>query len=503
MSTHRPDATYDVVVIGSGIGGLTAAGLLAKAGRKVLVLEKETHAGGHAAGLDWQGRPFDAALHLIMGGGRSSNDGEGLVRRVLGQLGTAERCQFVRNNPFYRALFPGFELTVSGTGRKAFVESHARHFPKVSSALEGLLERCARIHLGTLRFPIQPRLWQRLLAPLRFPALVRSVPLTVEDALKQHSINDKAGAALSVLWLYLGLPPSQASFLLWATMTSGMVDEGAFYCRGGFRQMARAFRQGVERQGGEIRTGTPVRKILLEGVSVSGVETEAGQRIRAPAVISNVDARATMRQLVGEEHFPAPYRAKVGGLQPSVRLVSLYTAVPRDLIPREAEHENIVFGSWDHDAVYEEGLAGRISAVTVTIPTLSDRSLTSQDEHLVVLKFMIPPQPALYPEDAPGQLVQQASAVIPGLPEYLGMTPDNPQGDAERYALRTVGPIYGWAQSPQQMGPNGLNNTTPVEGLYLCGHWSQPGAGIRTVVTSGQRVSRLILDDRTSQGIIA
>ncbi|HSR67392.1 MAG TPA: NAD(P)/FAD-dependent oxidoreductase [Acidobacteriota bacterium] len=495
--------SYDVIVLGGGIGGLTAAGLLAKAGRRVLVLERESRAGGHAAGYDWRGRPFDPNLHMIMGGGPSDGAGRGVVTGVLSRLGAADGCQFVRNDPFYRVLLPGFDLTVSGAGRRAFVDSYRRHFPAQADSIEELMAVCSRINLDTLRFPIQPTFWQRALAPLRHRELVRSLPRTLLEALHGRGIRDEALSALTVLWLYLGLPPSRASFLLWAVMMGGMVDEGAFYSLGGFRRMAQAFQQGVKNQGAEVRTGAAATRILVDGDGVEGVETTDGETFRAPVVISNIDARATMQELLGPRHLPRSYRELISGLETSVYLVSLYTAVPRELVPPQAVHENLVFANWDHEGTWKEGLEGRISGVTVTIPSISDDSLVNADEHLVVLKWMIPPNPASVPAEAAATLAARASAVIPGLPEYLGMRPDQPQGDPQLYSMRTVGPIYGWAQSPQQSGPYRPSNITPVRGLYLCGHWSQPGAGIRTVVTSGMAVSRLVLDERTSQGLIA
>ena len=132
--------SYDVVVVGAGIGGLTAAALLANKGLQVLLVDKNERAGGYAQSMERGGFTFDLAVHLISG----CNEG-GTVRSVLDDLDVLDEVEFMKPAIFYRCIFPDFRIDVS-IGLKQFAEVHAREFPQEgqvlsASSTEGLCGR--------------------------------------------------------------------------------------------------------------------------------------------------------------------------------------------------------------------------------------------------------------------------------------------------------------------------------------------------------------------------
>lgn len=177
---------YDVVVIGAGMGGLTAGALLARAGKRVLVVDEHERPGGYARALCHGAYTVDPAVHLIWSCDPAGPFGGGVIDAVMRHLGVRERCDFIRvDDPFYSVRFPDVALVVP-TGREAFLAAHLRHFPGEARGLRRLVELCAQIYREALAFPIAPGLRDWLLTPRHFPALFRFRSATLQQALDQE-----------------------------------------------------------------------------------------------------------------------------------------------------------------------------------------------------------------------------------------------------------------------------------------------------------------------------
>ena len=500
MTRDASGNVYDVVVIGGGMGGLTCGAFLAKAGKRVLLVEREERVGGFAR--DFQRGPyrFNPAIHLIWGGGPSGPGGRGVLDSVLERLAVRAQCDFSRVDTFYRLQLPGFRIDVPAE-RKSYVEAHARAFPRDARGLDDLVDLCSQVYHEFVRFPMEPRGRDWALMAFRYPKLFRYANATLASVMRRYLSDQRLRAVYAALWPYLGLPASRVSFSVWATMMSGYLDEGAAYCRGGFQPLAEAVATGLEKHGGEVITGVRATRIHASGGRVQGISLDGGQRIGATTVVSNVDAATTFQELLEPGQVPMRYVNRLERLEPSVSVLGLHLATDLD-VPALGVPKVTIVAPWEADSVYDAALGGQVKGVGIHIPTVCDASLAPPGEHLVIVQAFVPPRgDHLAPSDTwafAERLLTEAERVLPGLREHITFVDGRDAGGAGEFPLHRQGPIYGWAALPDQSGPRRLRNRTPVEGLYLTGHWTQPGHGIWAVTLSGLQTARLVLGEQGS-----
>lgn len=498
MRFHREarNDRYDAIVVGAGLGGLTCAALLARAGKSVLVAERHDRPGGYAHAFRRGGYLFDSAVHLVGGCEPTPFEGGGLLHRVLTSVGARDELEFKRIDPLYTAQYPGLELRPR-LGLDEFVRSHAEVFPSERKGLQGLMQECLAIQIEARRAAELASPFEIMQRPGRFPTLLRYRRATLARVMDEHLEDPRAKAVFATFWPYLGLPPERVSFVYFASMLLSYVAEGAYYCKGSFQRLARALAHAVERDGGEVLLRSPVRRISVANGRASGIVLENGQRIAAPVVISNVDLRQTVEELVGVESFPARFRRPLARLAPSVSAFVAYLATDLDLSTLGASHETFHFESYDHEAAWASTVAGRPGWWTATVPTLADPSLAPAGQHLMTLTTLVPyDASSSWRREKNARvdaMIDAAERRFPGLRDSLRFAEGGSPRTMERYTRNSDGAIYGWALSPDQIGPGRPSNETPLPGLWLAGHWAQPGGGVYGVVTSGVNAARGIL----------
>jgi prolycopene isomerase len=503
MKSQAMRSAYDIVVVGAGIGGLTAGALLAKEGKQVLVVEQKEHPGGFAREFRYGPYNINPALHLIMGCNSTGSLGQGVIDAVLNHLGLRDRCEFVTVNPFYRAQFPGFQLDVP-TGRDAYLEAHLRHFPDEANDFRDLVDLCSMIFREFMQFPSVPRLQDWALMPFRFPKLFRNANSTLGAVMDRYLSNSQLKSIYAILYPYLALPPSSLSFPLWAVMMASYIEQGAFYCRGGFQNLADALAEGVKIHGGELILETCVSKIRAARGRIQGIVLENGQEIDTNLVLSNIDARTTFQNLLEAEQVPLNYLRKLRKLKTSSSVHGLYLATDLDVHALGIPKVTIV-SAWDLDNAYAAAMQGSVETMAVHVPSVIDRTLAPPGENIVVLQAFAPTKAADLSHRDSDQfaesILERAETVLPDLHKHITFVAGSSGEDPREYPLQRLGPMYGWANSTEQAGPRRLTYKTPISGLYLTGHWTHPGSGIWTVVLSGINAARYALGKDMSASI--
>jgi len=462
----------------------------------VLVVERHDRPGGYGHGFRRGRRRFDSAVHVV-GGTAPPRPGEPgrLPGRVLAALDI--EAPLVELDPCYRVVLPDLEIPAPA-GVDAFLEAHRAVFPAEEKGLRALLDECLTLRAETERTAERSALRGGIRPSEDFPTLLRYRRATLAQVLDANLKSPELKAALGALWPYLGLPPSRVSFLYFATMLLSYIADGAAYCRGTFQTLAGLLAAAIEARGGEILLRGTVRQILIEEGRVAGVVLEHGQRIEAPLVVSNADLRQTVFDLVGADHLPARTVRRLSALEPSISAFVVYGASQFDFGAAGIGHETFYYASPDHEASWQRTLAGEPDWWTLTVPSLADPQLAPAGEQLFTLTTLMPYTPAERwrrdKEAHTERLLAAAEARVPGLRDGVTFAEGGTPRTMERYTRNDSGAIYGWALSPEQVGPGRPAANLPVPGLLIAGHWAQPGGGIYGVMDSGVEAARAALD---------
>lgn len=482
---------YDVAVIGSGMGGLSAAALLARAGLSVLVVEAAEQPGGYAHSFQRGPYTFDPAVRWV--------GDPPLWDALLDHLGVRDQWTMLPVEPFYTASFPQFwqDLPV---GRDAWIETHLRMFPDQAEGLAALVQVCATTHREAHLLPPALPLAQLDAAAARFPTLFADIRSTVSDVVDRYLTDPRCKALFTATWPYMGLPPSRLSFVTFCQFLFSHVD-GVFYSKGGFGTLVAAMVGALRQHGGELVCGATVEHVLVRAGRAAGLRIAGGGEIAASAVVSNADATATFTELVGESHLPAPFLRRFRRLEPSLSAVALYAATTADLpaVGGSRTHEIFHCRTWDPGDAYRANLAGEPAALFLTVPTVLDRSLAPGDEHLLIgtapMPYAIEPAWPRRKAALTLAILDDLERLWPGLNAGLTHVETATPLTLERFARNRGGAMLGWASTPQQATAGRPHHVTPLPGLYLSGHWTYPGGSVLRAAVSGVHTAMIVLSD--------
>lgn len=475
---------WDTIVIGSGPGGLTAAVALARAGQRVLVLEQHSLPGGWSHSFNLHGYRFSPGVHYL---GTLGEGGQ--LRRLYEGLGVAGDLEFCELNP------DGFDhYLIGGTrfdqprGLDAWIARLCAAFPHEREGIAryfGTLEAVVKDLQGAeslLRFP------QVLRLPWKAPSLLRWGFRTLQALLEECVRDPLLRAVLAAQCGNHGLAPSRVSLPIHASMSSHYFD-GGFYPRGGARRIPRAFIKALQKRGGQIRVGTRVEEILVEGGRAVGVRTSTGERIMARDIVCNADPAVVFGKLLPAKYCRAGIR-KVKRMKYSVSAISIFCAVEMDLEAMGYDSGNYWwYRSSDLDGIYsqmEDGPPGaEIDGLFVAITSLKDRGHAPAGHHTLEMFTFVPwetfepwagtplgergPSYEAFKNDLGQRCLTAAENVIPGLKQHVRFLEIGTPLTNDHYCETYRGALYGTAKTPWQLGPFSFDQQGPVPGLSFCG----------------------------------
>lgn len=494
---------YDAIVVGSGLGGLSAATTLARGGAKVRLFERHTQVGGYATTF-YRGRfEFETSLHALSGNG--SEDRPGPLLRRLQELDVARRVDFIPSPHLWRSVASNLDVDVL-PGKDQALEAMVQAFPHEREGLSWLVERMFAIGREVDEITA---MGGKALSPAtimtRFPNVGHAAGVPVSALLDDAISDPRARMVFAQLWGYFGLPPSKLSLLLFGAAFYSYVHRGACIIRGKSQSLSDAFRDTIEEAGGQVSTFHGVKRILVEDGRVAGVVTDRDEEYRAPVVVSNADPVTTCTRLVDPDEIPVKFHKRLSVARPGLSILSLYLGLHRTCKDVGIQDYEVYQNDTpDMDEQYRccfdmvppryMGLCayGAINpdfsppgTGVVVLSALSDGEMWTRLE------------PASYPgvKMKMGEyMLERAERMYPGLRDAVETAVVSTPLTNIRYTGNPLGAVYGFASTPSENPGMRIERKGPIEGLWFAGAWTQPGGGYQPTINSGYLAGRAILE---------
>ena len=515
----------DVIVIGGGHNGLTAAAVLARRGLKTLVLEARASVGGAAITGDLHpGFRISTLAH-------TAQPAEELLTELrLHNHG----LELIEPDPYLfapgsdgRALVLGRDAAATASSIAAFSAEDARRYPDFWATVARLRAFIHDVMANApphIERPSNADLWAMLKMGRRFRALgkkdgyrlLRWAPMSAADFVSEWFESEPLRAAIAsggILGTAMGPRSAGSAAVLLMRMSAG--DGGQRLVRGGLGSLTSALASALNAAGGTIRTDAEVQRINIRDGRAVGVTLKSGEELHARAVVSNADPRRTLLGMIDPVELEPTflmrmrnYRAAgtVAKINLALRALPTFTALGGDV--RALRGFIHIGGNLDYlERAFDASKYGHWSPspyLEITIPSLTDATLAPQGAHVMSITAQYAPY-RLRGADWANAAAPFADAVIAALARHApdinslvvhrevitpadleaeyGMTGGHIfHGELALDQLYAMRPLLGWAQY-----------RTPIRGLYMCGAGTHPGYGVSGLC--GLNAAREILKD--------
>lgn len=511
---HRSLAdNWDAIVVGSGIGGLSVAAMLAKLAKKrVLVLERHYTAGGFTHTFRRPGYEWDVGVHYIGEVSRPTS----VMRRMFDFVTDGELEWADMGDVYDRIIIDGRKYDFV-KGRERFRETMHGYFPSEKRAIDQYLAKVDSTgKKASLYFAEKavPSIVSSTVGGLMRRPLLKEARVTTREVLESFTQNQELIGVLTGQWGDYGLVPAESSFFIHA-LVAGHYLRGASYPVGGSGRIAETILPVIEASGGEVITNANVTQIVVEKGRAVGVEIEDGRVLRAPMVLSDAGIANTFGRLVPDEVANRHrLRKRIDTIAPSVGHLSAYIGLQGTTEELGLEKTNL----WVYPTPHHEENVRRFTndpdgappVVYLSFPSAKDPDFarrypgrsTIEAITLAPYEWFTAWENTSWKkrgddyEALKGKLQERLLETLythaPATRGKIEICELSTPLTTKNFAAHPHGEIYGLAHTPERFEQRWLQPRTPIKGLYLTGS-DVATAGVGGALMGGALCSSAVL----------
>lgn len=501
----------DVIIIGAGLGGLTAGASLAGSGKKVWVLEQQNQVGGYATTIQRKGYSVETGLHQM--DGLDELDYKVQIFKELGLwdnlpwIKIPEFCQVHHGN--LKFLIPNGEHEAQGALISTF-----RHEEKAIIGFFKLLSDLRKEIKGLYSSTFEPSAWIRnikfLSYPLRFPTVVRYQNSSLGEVLDHFFHDEELKLVLAASTAYYHNDPATLSLLYYALGTGSYMAGGGYFLRGGSQELSNALAEIICTNGGQVMLKHEVIEIIREKGNVTGVLYKSGTDIIAHQIKADTVVTAGAIPLLASKLFKDlsdKQTSKLTRYEGGISMLTGYYIMKKPLSTLGWHVYNTFV--LDKSIKNLKDLSKALQPADDTFPYFIICDYSQIDSGLKPdgkghFSIALVDSQSRWPEyHSPAYRAQKEKTaalfrdklekMIPGFVQNIEYEEWATPATMEHFTMNPDGAIYGYAQVPKQSGLQRDKGFPQIKGLYYASAWAFPGGGFTGAILSGYRAAQRII----------
>ncbi len=504
-----------VVVIGGGLGGLSAAAICARNGFPTTLVERHDRPGGYATTFDRDGGRFNFEVSLHA----TSSTAGGPMREVLEAAGVLDQVHMAELPELCRIITPDYDMTWPQKKPQAVLNMICKQYPGEAEGIRGFWDEMMGVLSDAMKPFDRDSWWDTITFPLTHRHMWAVRKMTLGDLLDEYVKDTKARSTLATFWGYYGLPPYKLSAFYYCIATAAYFQFGGYYTKRRSQDLSNALADAIEASGGEVLLETEVQNILMKNNAVSGVKLADGKVLPAEVVISNASTPAVMNMLpkgavsLGDGDV-ADYVAKLSTYKPALSSFVVWLGLEGDITEKIKDYEVFVSVGYDQKEAYDACLAcdPDKAGVTATFYDNAYKGYSQPGTSTVALIMLSGYEPwkrfekdywagdkAEYEKEKwriADRLIEMTDQrICPGLKQMIKVKEAATPLTNIRYTQNPAGSIYGYEQSLDNSFMNRIGARTPFGGLYLASAWGGPGGGYQPCLMAGKDAFEAMVKD--------